>query len=302
MDQENDVIRKEMIQLVDLLLRHPQHVQPTKGWLESRIDRLNNTKDDSDYLKDVSSLAKLMADETFIVAAVMRNSGLSKADMEKIKSYDGDAVKQLFQVMIEATVGLHIPQEMLSKQVANMVIDRRAEQVGNRLKKVRMSKGVAPNGKVLWSEIGPCGLVLEGDRVVKIVHRYTNTEQVVPEEVSLTKQFVIESGHSAMKAKAVRGMTKYLLHEFFPSDAGPNDKLHKPITGKSAILQNFVTEVQDCLAEAARGANQGKEKVDLDDFGVERKRQKNEANAKKAREALARRAVETSGKRRIKIA
>lgn len=301
LDQEHGVIRKEMVALVDMLLRHPEHVQPTKGWLEARIERLQSAKAEGEYFTDVSTLTKLMTDEAFIVGAVMRNSKLTKADLEKVKAYDSDGVKQLFQVMLEASAGLQIPQEMLSKQVANMVVDRRAAQVGNRLKNVAMGKGVLGSGKVIWTEIGPYGLHVRENKVVKIIHRFSGCEVDPGDEVTLTTEYVIDAAHSAMKARAIKGMNKYWMHEFFSPGTGPHHKDLKAITGKSAALQALVKEVEDILAEAARNANQGKEEVDLDDFGKERKRQANVASSEKARAALAKRAKETQGRRRIAI-
>lgn len=38
LDQEREVLRKELVHLIDVLLHEPEHIQPTKGWLECRID------------------------------------------------------------------------------------------------------------------------------------------------------------------------------------------------------------------------------------------------------------------------
>lgn len=98
-------------------------------------------------------------------------------------------------------------------------------------------------------------------------------------------------------------MTKYNLHELFGPDVGPHSKAHKPITGKSAVFDQYVEEavreIQELVRAAAAG--QASDSIELNDFGAERKRARNEENARRARDALKRRTLETNNKRKITI-
>lgn len=297
-DQEHEVLRKDLVRVIDFLLHNPEHIQPAKVWLQCRIDRLAAERPESEQLKDASTLSKLMTYEKFVVSALLWHTQLTKAELEQVKSWGGDAIKHMFLYLFEAFPGLVLPHDMQS--VANTEFDMRIASVGNRLKKVALKKGVLLDGTVVWSDIGPYRLETNNGIVVNIHHRFSGEEAIPPDNVKSTNDFAVESPFSSMRARAVCGLTKNNLHELFASDAGPHSKAHKPLDGKNEVFNQCITEAVRGIEALAHAAvvGQVKNEEELDDFGAERKRAKNEANAKRAKEALKQRATATNNKRK----
>lgn len=170
-DQEHEVLRRDLIGLVDILVRNPEHIQPTKGWLEQRVDRVAAKAQDTDCFKDSSTLAKVLSVESFLVALIMRNTGLSQQECEKAKSYDGESLKYMALYMTELSPGLQLPDEMAPKQIANLVLDQRIAKVGERLKGLKLGHGFNADGSIAWMEVGPYGFTMNNGQVEQVLHR-----------------------------------------------------------------------------------------------------------------------------------
>lgn len=82
LDEEREVLRKDLIELIDMFLADPEHIQPTKGWLECRIE-LIKTSAEAEQFKDASSLSKTMVDEQFVLALLLRHTGLNTGQLKK---------------------------------------------------------------------------------------------------------------------------------------------------------------------------------------------------------------------------
>lgn len=98
-----------------------------------------------------------MLDEKFVVSLLMRHTKLKKEHLEKVKSWDGDGLKQLILYLVEASPGLALPHDMLNKQVANKSLDKRIAAVGNRLRPLALNNGIQSDGTICWSSIAPTG-------------------------------------------------------------------------------------------------------------------------------------------------
>lgn len=273
-DQEMNFMRSDLQWIIDRLMREPGHIGAVKGYLNSRLDKSARATDASTTFKDATPLGKVATDEPFVLTRLISSSGLRAQDLDKARGYDPDSLKNLFFWGVGAQPGLVLPQECANKQIMALVLNRRAKEVGDRLRKVAFGAGMSSDGAIDWKAVGPYAMTMEGGKLTKVVSRPSQDETTVPANINITADYVLGNAHSETKARFVYGLVKIFVHELFASGTGPHTLAMKMLSGKSAVFNKIVTEEVTAHAEREREASKGIVRIDPDlgDFGSARKK------------------------------
>lgn len=297
---DHSMIREKLVLLLDNLIKHPDEIVAAESYVASKLrKRANGSCGDVEHWEIVTTLGRM--DEDYIATFLMRHSRMTKAGLERSKVYDNDAVRQLFYFLLNATSGLVLPPECVSKAVFGAACDKRAAEVGNRLKGVTDKDAFDGQGRIKWEVIGAYELVwqVQGENkyIHQVRHRPTDETVQVQETVHITPGFNLEFPWSDGKARATCGPSKYPLQDLFGANAGPLAK--KTISGKSKVFYDFVNAAVREEHEQKRARAVLVEQTA--DIGGARKKQRCEQTAANAREALKRRQTDMQNKRTIKL-
>ena len=87
-----------------------------------------------DSFAELSTRGKL--DEVLVAAFIVSRSKLTHEDVGRCKSHDPDALMQILQFMLAASMQREIPLERLGKLICSTALVSRGEQVGRRVQDV----------------------------------------------------------------------------------------------------------------------------------------------------------------------
>lgn len=285
--QERELQRNSLMKVIDGLSRHPDLASSLDNILEERIDRkaVDEKAIESGPTWEVSTVGAL--DENWAGAWIMGKTRKSKTVIERAKNYEPEVVRHHFAYMNNVTNGLSLQEECLSKQVTSLAFDKRWASQGERLNGISDAAVFGADGQVKRLDIGHYQLVSgANNKVTKVVHKAFAHEAAVPEDIHITR------GHSRVclhrrSAQAVKGISKQNIAIMSGRGRGPYAS--KTTAGKSNILDDLVAE---CLAELEQRLNNARA-GELKEHHLDLRNVKDQAakgaDARRAREALARR-------------
>lgn len=233
-DQENNFARHDFQWIVGRLVREPEHITAVEGYLTSRADKSKSARGTGATFKDSTSLEKVAADEKYIVAWLAQNSKLRSQDLDRARAYDPDCMTNPFYSGVGATLGLVLPADRASRKLMALALDRRAQEVGERLKNIAVSHGMEENGASSWVKAGPCEVMVAGGKLTKLKFRPDIKETSPPATITITADFALENAHSESKAQFVCGLNQFCVQDLFASGTWPEAAAMKMLSIKSA--------------------------------------------------------------------
>lgn len=299
-DQERELQRKNVMKVIDAMMRAPDIAGSIYDVVEERVNRLKEQQSAATTggTWKVSTVGHL--DENWIATWIMSKASVTRQALEKAKVWEPDTCRHLFAYMNNVTNGLSLPDECNSKQITSLAFDKRWESQGRRLGKLGDTAIFDSNGNVQWNKIGPYELVFGNDgKMTMVRHRGSGDETNAPPEVSITREYALEFGYSDARARAVRGVSRINIADFFGKDAGPYKQ--KSISGKSKIFADLVMQGMAEQEQRLEEARRGQLAENTIDLRAARDKTHKEKNAARARAALARRQEERQTRRRLSL-
>lgn len=123
-DQDAALVRKNVVNAVDMLMRAPAEAGHTVTWLTDRLERQSKPSDSNgDTWAEVSTLGKI--DEIWLAWWVCSSSKITKAALERAKGNDPQSVVHLVCYALNALPSLALPPECVDKVFFSCALRRR---------------------------------------------------------------------------------------------------------------------------------------------------------------------------------
>jgi hypothetical protein len=283
------------------LMRNPALIDPCVTYALSRHTRLCATagQNESTHFSKVPSTLS-MVEEEFLVTWLCQRSKLSAELCGHIRDYDPCGIRMLVQREIGAEGCLRLGKNCHVKETLRAAMSTLAnDDPQPPLANVGLGAGVSANGKIDWFKVGPFLFEFTGKSVTAITHKRSKVKKVIdPKTYPITEEYHLLHGHSDTKARVEFGALKLVLSELFADKEGPNAMaLAVDIARKFTGFVHMYATALTAKATIMQVANSSSSSTTAS-FKDAVKLAKKEETTKKAREALANRAITLTGRRR----
>ena len=252
-DMQAQMEHHHFVQCINVLDARPDVRAECKSFLDQILDNKSRGELGTvDYFSEVTSLGKL--EEAWTLAWVCKVTGFMPNDMGRGKVMNKDILTNVLEFLLNASKTLKLSQSMLRKVIAARAFDSRLELAGNRHLLVRGHQ-LLKDGQVNYL-IFVYKLTFTRDKATSVTHRPSKDVALIPDSVSITKQYDITCNWSDMSAAVVLGTHhNYPLHNFFQKGEGPYKV--KCAHGNSKEFNSLVDEAVLAQEKADKAAGQG---------------------------------------------
>lgn len=241
-------------------------------------------------------------DEEWLLDWIVKRSGMSVTKLMNAKRQDPETVFQLASMELQLSLQFRLGEGLRLKEVCYITFNKRAEDMGGRLKKFVAAAGTSPfckNGQVDW-KFGCYALQFDKQKLVKVTHRSSGAVADVSTE-SFTADWILEHNWSDSDAQLRKGKfppVKVAL--FFDEKEKEGPHANPAMKAKSKSWQQLVEECTKQFEEESARLRQGTTtqatvKAELQKVRDEQKKSSMDKAREKAKEML----VERRGKRQV---
>ena len=298
-DQEECKRRRRSFQsLVNTLYAYPSLIMATEAYVREKKENLEARADvgSDEHWDKVTTIMKL--DINWVASYITEKLKLKAENVAKLMVSDAKAVYYILMYLINAVASFQIPDKCKVKQLLAFALDARINIVGSR-HTVVASHIISETGSLQYALLVYALIFGDSNRAKTIVHRPTGDEASVPDSITITDGFEIQSNWSDSGAIATDGAAAcYRLCQFFAPGVGP--QRINVLKGKSKHFDGPLQVAQLKFDRLARERAEGQVVTHTIEAAVATpKRERATAAVEKARESLRKRQAEMDGRRRV---
>lgn len=292
-DCELESHRVKCVEVVKRLIADPSQGTVLMGMLEARDRNTSTEKEESTHWHSaycyLDKIGKDCCTEWMVRLASSKGCPEVNLDiLNRVDMRDIGNIKRLVFFIIAAAPSTKLPRPALDNTVCAETLNRRAVQCGDRIKMVGAC--ISAEGIVDWKRLGVYALVWETappaagavKKCVKIVHRPSKTEAMLPSHILIDASFELSGNESDWESRAKKGVAEYRLCDFF-RQAGP--AMGHPDRKKGVALHMLAEEEEEEKIMKAR--------AEVVEVGVSSATSALEASVNKRRQEVAERARAT---------
>lgn len=257
--RQRDVQRRCLIRCVDWLVKN--EVAASMMWNHIMTGQLNlqGARPESEWFKEPPKcMSKVDLKWRAQFLQDFSDGSLTSDLIARIDERDENALHELWCLLTKMTGSEALPEESQEKALMAVAVKLRMEQVRAGTVQRWVDRAVDKRtGVINWLAGGAFTFVFENNRLVHAKH-YTGAEVVVPDFITIKKDFNIES-------PAVDTLTKFTKHPLevqvktlFPKDIGANTLLFdKKGRGMKTLLHEAQDKLRDRRARLRGGTSEG---------------------------------------------
>lgn len=185
----------------------------------------------------ITTLSGLYKDNAdFVVVLLMNLSGWSLADVTKCIKKSVDNGLHLLEYATQIPVDTKLPQELTVRAVMTEVLEKRATEMGDRLRKFKAAQGMMGDASLNWAK-GVYTLHVQDAKILRIQHAGGDVADIT--SYGLTTDYNLQNNWSDFRAILERKpLPAVNLSKFFPKGQGPHSLMR--FTPKNGALSEYV--------------------------------------------------------------